>query len=407
MKRLALVISMFWLVTCAPAIAAPRTVNRPASTAARQALRTPTLLANMNKQITVEGFYYDGSIPMIISDMSLLQEDTLLPPDSYVPIVGLRPTGVRWGDRLSVTGVIQRPSANLPSEPAVIRVNAASNFRLVTPATSRFQVNTRFSPAVVQAIQEAMKAPYAVLIAGGANAANNHIRYWNDLAAMYSILRSKGYPADHITVIYADGVAKNASMPVNYSATKANISAAFTNLAARTNDSNDIYIMLNDHGCTLSGGHTGLNLWHEEMSDTEFAAEVNKITKWRNMHIQMKQCFSGGFVDDLTRTKRVVMSSSAAGQVSWAKATLDYGEFTYYYMSALKGSWVDGAAGAPVADASGDGKVSVMEAWNFARSRDTRPETPQYEDNGSAPCQSGGSMPMGGDGPYGAACWLQ
>lgn len=426
MRRLAFIICIVWLLGCLSAMAATPTVKVspklnpqpiPPGPDPRVALRTPQLLTKLNTQVTLEGFYYDGSIPMIINDVNLLAQDKVLPVDSYVPITGVRPAGVKWGDRLRVTGVIERPTGTLSRETAAIRASGASSFRVMAPTTLTLKPNFSIAPSVIAAVVAETTAPYAVLIAGGASPANNHIRYWNDLSTMYKILRSKGYPANHITVIYANGSKPSSSstsggtpvdttMPVHYSATKANIAAVFSSLASQVGPNNDVYIMLNDHGCTMSGGHTGLCLWSEDMSDTEFAAEVNKITAWNQMMIQMKQCFSGGFVDDLTRANRVVMSSSTAGQVSWAKHTLDYGEFTYYYMSALKGSWVDGAAGAPGGDGNGDGKVSMMEAWNFARGRDTRPETPQYEDNGSAPCHGGGAMPMGGDGPYGGGCWL-
>ncbi len=406
MRRFVLIASLLCLVSFAPAIAAPQKVTLPSPvTAIRQPLRSPAVLQSINKTLTMEGFYYDGSIPMIINDMNLLREDRLLPADSYVPITGLRPAGIKWGERVSVTGTIEKPTS-LSTEPVAIRINTLSNIRVVAPAASRFQSSLRLSPAVRGAVVQAIKAPYAVLIAGGASPANNHIRYWNDLVAMYTILTSKGYPASNITVIYADGVPKSNAMPVHYSASKANIATAFTNLASKVGSENDVYIMLNDHGSQLSGGHAGLCLWYDTMSDTEFAAQVNKITKFRRMVIQMKQCYSGGFVDDLTAPNRVVMASCAANQVSWAKATLDFGEFTYWYMSALKGSFVDGAG--PVnADTTGDGKVSMVEAWNYARSHDTANETPQYEDTGASPCASGAALPVGSEGLLGAACWLK
>jgi len=57
------------------------------------------------------------------------------------------------------------------------------------------------------------------------------------------------------------------------------------------------------------------------------------------------------------------------------------------------------------ADANGDGAVSILEAYNFARAHDSRPETPWYKDNGIAPPHSG-AMPAGGDGALGAATFL-
>lgn len=376
-----------------------------------QAVRSPLrpsdfLTKNLNHQIIIEGFYYDGSVPMVINDMSLLQKNQMLPTDSYMPIVGLKPSNIKWGDRISITGTIERPTGALIKESAVLRVTAPANIRVVTPSATRFQSPIKINLGAIRVIAADLKAPYAVLIAGGINPSNNHIRYWNDLKAMYNILLTKGYPAGHITVLFADGVAKDGGMPVNAPATKASIAATFSSLATKVSANNDVYIMTTDHGCQMGAGHSGLCLWGEDMIDTDFATEVNKITQWKHMMIVMEQCFSGGFVAPLTKPNRVVMTACNASQPSWA-LRLDFDEFTFWYMSALQGSPIDGSASPVSADADHDGKVSIMEAWNYGRSNDKAQEVPQYEDNGAAPCASGTNVPKNGDGPYGATCWLQ
>ena len=58
----------------------------------------------IGKQVAVDGFYYDGSIPMIVDDIRRVLVDMVMPPDSYVPIVGPRPKGVKSGDRISLKG---------------------------------------------------------------------------------------------------------------------------------------------------------------------------------------------------------------------------------------------------------------------------------------------------------------
>ena len=143
------------------------------------------------------------------------------------------------------------------------------------------------------------------------------------------------------------------------------------------------------------------SLWYQSITDDEFAAEVNKITSYRKMIVQMKQCFSGGFVEDLTAPNRIVMSSCAPTQLSWSHTSGSYGEFTYHYFAALTGNKPDGS-GSVNADSNGNAKVSILEAYNYARSHDTRPEMPYYEDNGVRPPQSG-VMPGGGEGALGAA----
>jgi len=58
------------------------------------------------------------------------------------------------------------------------------------------------------------------------------------------------------------------------------------------------------------------------------------------------------------------------------------------------------------ADANGDGEVSLVEAFNYARAKDTQSETPWYEDNGDGIPHSG-KMPAGGDGTLGSNTSLE
>ncbi|MEO0228313.1 MAG: C13 family peptidase [candidate division WOR-3 bacterium] len=208
---------------------------------------------------------------------------------------------------------------------------------------------------------------------------------------MYNILRSNGYAAQRIYVIYADGTPRDASMPVHYSATPAAITTVFNTLSKTMSDNDMLYIMLNDHGSP-----NALCLWNVNMSNTDFANEVNKVSRYNHMVIQMKQCFSGSFIPPLTRARRTIMSSCAANEVSWAHSSLQFGEFTYWYFAALTRRKPDGS-GIVNADSNNNGKVSILEAYNFARSNDGRPETPHFEDDGIAPSRSG-SVPSGTDG---------
>jgi hypothetical protein len=370
-------------------------------------IRTAEMLKNISKEVTVEGYFYDGSIPMIVDDIEKIRMDMPLSAESYVPLVGVQGQ-LKWGDHVRVTGKLERGAAHLSRETAVLRIQSPTQLQVITKTPLKWgeKAIMKIDPSILKAVIAAMNAPHAVLIAGGWSPADNHIRYWNDLKTMYSILIAQGYPKANITVLYADGVAKDASMPVNYSATTANLSTVFTSLAGKTGAGSPVYIMSNDHGTQLPGGHTGLCLWnYQVMSDTDFAAQVDKIKTYKKMVIQMKQCFSGGFVAPLTKPNRIVMSSCSPTQVSWSNSTATYGEFTFWYFSAFLGHKPDGS-GAVNADANGDGKISVLEAYNFARSHDTANEIPHYDDNGMAPAQTV-AVPFGGDGALGAATFLK
>jgi len=416
------------------------------------------LLRQVNKSVKIEGFFYDGSIAMVIDDIKRTMIDMMLPRDSYVPIVGPLPPGLRSGDKIVIQGTIQKPTAQDPldvrRESLIIKVAAPGNITRLQAATARLAAKPIRLPRPPIFAEKIVAAPrqvkYAVLISGGGSPADNHRRYWNDLVTMYNILRSRAYAAANITVIYAGGTGRDDSILVNHSATRANIVRVFSDLASKMRSADKLYIMLNDHGGGIlttatgsyaagiyggqvdaDGDETGetyseatynidadrdgyrndtfgidetLTLWHSDITDDAFAAEVDKIRDYDTMIIQMKQCFSGGFIDDLRRPKRIIMSSSGPENPSYSHSSGQFGGFTYWYFAALTGEKPDGG-GSVNADANGDGRVSILEAYNFARANNSAPETPFYEDNGAPPAQSG-AVPRGGDGALGAKTFL-
>jgi hypothetical protein len=411
------------------------------------------LLQKVNQIIKIDGFFYNGSIPMVIDNIQRVYVDMALPVDSYVPIVGPVPGTLRSGDRITVEGTILRPTAHDPlsvrHESVIIKFNAAQSVSRLTASAVRIAERPMAVGRITipgRIVVSPHQVKYAVLIVGGIDPANNHVRYWNDLTTMYAILRASGYSASNIYVLYADGTGRDASVPVNYSATKANISTVFDLLASKISSIDKLYIMLNDHGSGLQENPPGiwggvndvngdetfdgysestyhrdmtgdgdmndsfkvdeaLNLWFDtRITDDEFATEVNKINSGAPIIIQMKQCFCGGFTADLTRPNRIIMASCTQTQPSWSNRSATYGEFTFWYFAALTGSKPDGS-GAVNADANGDGKISILEAYNFARANDSQQEMPNYEDDGVIPCHSG-AMPWAGEGLIGAAWFL-
>lgn len=366
------------------------TVNKTLATTIGR-LRGPEIATLTGREVTVEGFYYNGSIPMVIDDFNRVKMDMPLPQGSYVPVTGSIPTAVRSGDKVSVSGTLIRPSAaepmHLRQEPSALRVTNPVQFRTIQKINLSGQLpQVHATAGGTITVTPGNQAPYrgtkyAVLIAGGASYADNHIRYFNDLKIMYNILKvQQGYLPENIFVIYAGGYSLDQSLlPVHYAAKKANITTVFNRLASLVGPDNTVYVMLNDHGAPGK-----LCLWYESMAAGEFAAEVNKISVAKHTTIQMKQCYSGCFVGPLTGPRRIVMASCRDNELSWAHDSLEFGEFTYWYMAALRGSKPDGS-GSVNADTNNDHRVSVMEAYNFARAHDTRPESPIYEDNGVLP----------------------
>jgi len=126
------------------------------------------------------------------------------------------------------------------------------------------------------------------------------------------------------------------------------------------------------------------------------------------MVIVMEQCFSGGLIADMAQGGSNRIITSAAGEYEPSRAMppapYNYDEFSYHFTSAINGA--DPKGKEVNADTNGDGKISMVEAFNYARSKDTQLETPWYEDSGDGIPHSG-KMPAYGEGALGGETFLR
>jgi hypothetical protein len=114
--------------------------------------------------------------------------------------------------------------------------------------------------------------------------------------------------------------------------------------------------------------------------------------------IFMEQCFSGGFIEDLSATNRVILTATVEEDVSWGNV------FVGHVTSAFHGAT---RTGMPVdADDNGNGHISFVEAFNYASKKDSTEEIPQYDDNGDK-IGHAYPIPHGSDGDLGAVTYLE
>lgn len=251
---------------------------------------------------------------------------------------------------------------------------------------------------------------YAVILSGGADSFNNWARYWEDSANIYTTLkRDYGLTDDHITALISDGTntntdrnigTKDAPVYVNSSTdldgdgnpdtdgacTHATVQAAFNSLAGILTSNDQLFVFITDHGYQESGWDAGVNLWNwEDLRDDELADMTKNLPC--PVMVVMENCYSGGFVDDITNTPRRVIGAACAyddTSEGWAH----YDPFVYYFTAALRGFypgnngvWPWDNTTACDADTSGDNRISFNEAWQHAYNNRAASDVPKLGQN--------------------------
>lgn len=253
---------------------------------------------------------------------------------------------------------------------------------------------------------------YAVLISGDL-AETGYDEFWNDVVILRETLIDNGFAPSDIFVLYGNGsdffdLARpnpryRPSPPItNFAATIANVNMVFNGLTngdiangiPKMTSEDFLFVWTFNHGGQV-GGNATLGLMDGSMMDTNFASLVNQIPHSRRVFC-MQQCHSGGFINDLSNPHTVILTACTLNELASRAddsptqenevvggVTYHHGEFNYYLFSALH--WKT-PIDAPVnADANGNCAVSMLEAFNWVDTNDSRPETPQYD----APCNLG------------------
>lgn len=401
----------------------------------------------IGKEVIVEGVFVASPVHLLVSDINLLLANTRMPDEEFILLAGeklqqLNPDKL-GGNKLQITGIAKAADPNLhEGQNIVIHVSSyrdRGNILRFNPKIASFDIK----PWILG------KNRYAVLFSGGYDGGDNHVRYWNDLKFMYATLVNRyRFDPDNIIVIYGTGIGSDTQIPVHYRASLDALHTAFNHLKSVTDEYSTIFFFTTNHGGGFKsadtfrphryGGRFDSNgdegdegileptyrldfnadgdridsvSWDEELCawgsviyDDEFRNILTEDLKYAKMIIVMEQCFSAGPILDMAGPNRIIMSAAGQYEFSWAMPPdYQYDEFSYHFTCAINEAKPDGT---PVdADANDDGVVSMVEAFNYARSNDTRPETPHYEDNGDG-IPSTGNMPAGDDGAFGAGVSL-
>ena len=111
----------------------------------------------------------------------------------------------------------------------------------------------------------------------------------------------------------------------------------------------------------------------EQLTPDELAETVSQCHT-ATMNILLGQCYAGAFVAPLQDEGRIITAACAASQMSWSCKERPYDEFVYHWICAIA---QHDEQGLPVSsDQDGEGRITMQEAYDYARQHDRRPETP-------------------------------
>ncbi len=306
------------------------------------------------------------------------------------------PKAINGGSSLSGSVVPEKKLLKMPPSGSYESLEVKQRFSsndLVKPQVSKANLSSE-ELAVA-------KRTYAVILSGGYDYMSNYERYWNDCSFIYQTLVNKyGVPKDNIVPIMADGddpaedthsytggfksqdldLDGDGKKDIYLAATNSNIASTLSQLAKKMNKDDQLFFYVIDHGGTTDNSMKSyIYLWGEEvLHDTALAEMLNQFTsKYINVNVVLGQCFSGGFIDDLSKVGCVVATASKGNEYSWACPDIPYDEFVYQWTCAVNGAnhkkvTID-------SDADENGYITMEEAFDYAKSHDRMSnEHPQY-----------------------------
>jgi len=194
-----------------------------------------------------------------------------------------------------------------------------------------------------------------VLVVSGLGGTPRYKKEFHDLverldSALVNRLR---LPAEDVTILEEDPT----SSPERSEArsTRDNVLSALATLAASAGPSDEVLVVLIGHG-TSEGEDVRFNLPGPDLTPAELAAALDAF-KTQHVAVVNTASASGGFVAPLAAPNRVVVAATRTPRERSATV------FPRYFVDALAG---DGA------DLDKDGRVSILEAFQYARQETER-----------------------------------
>jgi hypothetical protein len=394
--------------------------------------------SKLSSTYQVEGIFVNDPVPMLLTDIDWFRVNTPMPDSVFIRLSGDIVSSIvsppdtlakYFGNKVRMTVTIEKVTDTL-TESAAIRAIVVSRPRvlqtlgMISPIGNLLLCESDSMMLCIGSTKEAA-SKVALLYSGGKDAEQAHKRYWNDLKFMYKTLKSKySFSADNIVVVYKDGKAEDKEMAVNYAATSAGFDEAIKSLKDKIDVKSEFFLFVTNHGGGFDvynrGGLTDDNNDEAEITnktdettfyfgkantvrDDYFAQKINSLS-FGQITAVYEQCYGGGFIRDLKGSKRVQLSASRESEESWGEQPAGFDTFCYHLTAALNKA--DHLGTAVDADTNNDNKVSILEAFLYAKGKDGQKEHPQLEDSGDGVSSESPSGKTGEEGAVAKARFL-
>jgi hypothetical protein len=183
---------------------------------------------------------------------------------------------------------------------------------------------------------------------GGDEARSAQFHKW--AAAVIDAAKKHGLPETSIT--YLAERTELDPVHIKLRSTRENVTKAFADLAARVKTNDEIVVLLIGHG-TFDGKTAAFNLPGPDLAAAEYAKLLEKFPTQRIAFVHTGSS-SGAFVPVLAGPARTIIAATRTG------GERNETRFPEYFVEALTGE---------EADSDRNGRVSILEAFEFAKNR--------------------------------------
>jgi hypothetical protein len=214
---------------------------------------------------------------------------------------------------------------------------------------------------------------YALIIGGLGGQTEFTQKYFQQTSRLYDLLVDS-LKYDRKNILYLFENTDYDSSKINYAATAENVRRAFAQLAESMKSNDQLFIFMVGHG-TYDGDWCKFNLVGPDLRDIDFAKFLSELPTKKIILVNTSSA-SGPFIEKLSGEQRVIITATKSGREHFET------NFTDFFLNALTSEQ---------ADVNKDRRISIVEAFKFAKTRQDawfaekrqiRAEHPLLDDNG-------------------------